>query len=59
MKPCANEAIRLGTAVASCELIGLVPQRAFDMAPGFFRRAANFNESRIIEVRIRQLLQSK
>jgi len=54
-----DEAVRLGTMVASCELIGLVPRKAVDMAPEFFRRAANFTESRILEFRIEQLLQSK
>lgn len=54
-----GEAAKLGTLVASCELIGLIPRRAFEMAPEFFKRAANFNESRIIETRMEQLLHSK
>jgi glutamate formiminotransferase len=44
-----REATLAGTAVESCELIGFVPQRAFESAPAFFQRAANFEESRIIE----------
>jgi glutamate formiminotransferase len=44
-----REAERLGTRVARCELIGFIPRAAFEMAPDFFRRAGNFNESRIVE----------
>lgn len=51
-----REAARLGTSIASSQLVGFVPQRAFDQAPGFFEHAENFNESRILEVRIAQLL---
>ena len=54
-----REAARLGTTVASSQLIGFIPRRAFEMAPEFFRRAENFDESRILETRIHQLLQSK
>jgi glutamate formiminotransferase len=43
------EAKLAGTAVESCELIGFIPRRAFEAAPAFFQRAANFQESRIIE----------
>ncbi|HEY1760478.1 MAG TPA: glutamate formimidoyltransferase [Bryobacteraceae bacterium] len=51
-----EEAARLGTRVRSCELIGFIPRLAFEKAPSFFRRAANFEESRIIETRLGQLL---
>jgi glutamate formiminotransferase len=54
-----EEAIKLGTRVRSSEIIGLIPLHAFTMAPAFFRRAANFSESRIIETRIDQLLHSR
>jgi glutamate formiminotransferase len=54
-----DEAERLGTRVAGCELIGFVPRAAFEMAPDFFLRAGNFDESRIVENRIHQLLHSK
>ncbi len=47
-----QEAERLGTRVNSCELIGFIPRAAFEKAPEFFRRAGNFDESRIIEHRI-------
>ena len=51
-----REASRLGTSIASSQLIGFVPRRAFEQAPDFFGRAENFNESRILETRIAQLL---
>jgi glutamate formiminotransferase len=54
-----GEAAHLGTLVASCELIGLIPRRAFESSPEFFKRAANFDDSRIIESRLEQLLHSK
>lgn len=38
--------------VASCQLIGFIPRRAFEMFPDLFRRAENFDESRVIETRI-------
>lgn len=53
------EAVRLGTAIAESELIGFIPRAAFEQAPAFFRRIRGFDESRIIETRIGQLLQSK
>jgi len=54
-----REAERLGTRVASSQLIGFVPRRAFEMAPEFFTIAENFDESRILETRIERLIQSK
>jgi glutamate formiminotransferase len=51
-----REAARLGTSVASSQLIGFVPRRAFEQAPAFFARAENFDPSRILETRIAQLL---
>lgn len=51
-----REAERLGTSVASSQLIGFVPRRAFEQAPEFFNRAENFDESRVLETRIAQLL---
>jgi glutamate formiminotransferase len=50
------EAARAGTRVRSCELIGFIPRRAFEQAPEFFRRAANFDESRIIETNLEKHL---
>lgn len=54
-----EEAARLGTRVRCCELIGFIPRRAFEQAPDFFRRAANFTEWRIVEARLAHLLHSK
>ena len=54
-----QEAGRLGTAIAGSELIGFVPQQAYEMAPSFFRRARGFDESRIVETRLAQLLESE
>jgi glutamate formiminotransferase len=51
-----REAVRLGTSIASSQLIGFVPRRAYEQAPQFFERAENFNESRILETRIAQLV---
>jgi len=50
------EAAQLGTSVASSQLIGFVPRRAYEQAPAFFERAENFNESRVLETRIAELL---
>jgi glutamate formiminotransferase len=47
-----EEARQLGTGIRSSELVGFVPRRAFEQAPDFFRRAGNFDESRILENRI-------
>jgi glutamate formiminotransferase len=51
-----QEAARRGTSIASSQLIGFVPRRAYQLAPEFFRRAENFNESRILETRVAQLV---
>jgi glutamate formiminotransferase len=45
-----------GTEAASSQIIGFIPRRAYEMAPEFFQRAENFEESRILETRIEQLL---
>jgi glutamate formiminotransferase len=45
-----------GTEAVCGEIIGFIPRRAYEMAPEFFRRAGNFEESRILETRIAQLL---
>ena len=54
-----DEAARLGTAIAESELIGFIPRAAYEQAPDFFRRIRGFDEGRIIENRIEQLLQLK
>jgi glutamate formiminotransferase len=45
-------AIHEEAPVASCQLVGFIPRHAFEMFPDFFRRAENFDESRVIETRI-------
>jgi glutamate formiminotransferase len=52
----AREADRLGTRVAFSQLIGFIPRRAYVQASEFFLRAENFDESRILENRIAQLV---
>ena len=42
----------LGTEILASQLVGFIPQRAHEMAPEFFDRAENFDQSRIIENRI-------
>ena len=54
-----TESVQRGTSVRAGEMIGFIPRAAFAAAPSFFRRAANFSESRIIETRLQQLLHSK
>lgn len=54
----AREAAHLGTSIAESELIGFIPQAAYQKSPAFFRRARGFDESRIIEKRIEQLLRA-
>ena len=41
--------------VASSEIVGLVPRKAFDMAPEFYLRAANFDPGVILENRLAAL----
>jgi glutamate formiminotransferase len=48
-------AVELGTKAGSGELIGFVPRAAYDAAPEFFKRAGNFELSRVIENRIAEL----
>jgi glutamate formiminotransferase len=50
-----REARRLGTAIVESELIGFIPQAAFEQAPEFFRRTRGFDAARIIENRIAHL----
>jgi glutamate formiminotransferase len=53
------EAARLRTTIAESELIGFIPRAAFEQSPAFFSRIRGFNDSRIIEIRIGELLQSR
>jgi glutamate formiminotransferase len=52
----AASARELGTEAVAGEIIGFIPRRAYDSAPDFFHKAENFEESRILETRIAQLL---
>jgi len=52
----ASTARELGTEAGAGEIIGFIPRRAYEMAPEFFQRAENFEESRILETRIAELL---
>lgn len=49
------EAARCGVRIASSEVVGLIPARAFDMAPEFYRRAANFSSDLLLENRLAAL----
>ncbi len=51
-----EEAAHLGTQTRGGELIGMIPRKGLSASPAFFQRAANFEEGRIIEERIAQLL---
>jgi glutamate formiminotransferase len=50
-----RQAAQAGTSVHSCELIGFIPRAAYDAFPAFFKRAANFEEARIIEAHLLDL----
>jgi glutamate formiminotransferase len=52
----AAAARELGTEAVAGEIIGFIPRRAYQSAPDFFHKAENFEESRILETRIAQLL---
>jgi glutamate formiminotransferase len=51
----SKAARELGTEAVAGEIIGFIPRRAYEMAPEFFKRAENFEESRILETRIAEL----
>ena len=57
-KAIADEAGRNATSIASSQIVGFIPRRAFEMFPEFFRRAENFDESRVIETRIARMKES-
>jgi glutamate formiminotransferase len=50
-----QEAARLGAGIASSQLIGFVPRKAYLKSPRFFERAENFEPDRILETRIEQV----
>ena len=51
-----REAARHGVAVASSEIIGLVPQKALDQAAAPLLKMENFNPSIILENRLAAVL---
>ena len=57
MTTIAAAARELGTEAVAGEIIGFIPRRAYEMAPEFFRRAENFEESRILETESRHAAQ--
>lgn len=46
-----QEADAAGVAIAGCELVGMLPRRAYDMAPAFWERCAGFSPRSILERR--------
>jgi glutamate formiminotransferase len=50
-----NEAAKLGAAIASTEIVGLVPERALDKKAEYFLKLENFEEDKVLENRIEQL----
>lgn len=48
----ARLASELGTEATTGEIIGLIPRAAYQQAPRFFERAANFDSNRILENRL-------
>ncbi len=44
-----------GTSIYASELVGFIPQRAFNLAPDIYRQCRNFSESRILEIRIAEV----
>jgi glutamate formiminotransferase len=50
------EAARRGVRIASSEIVGLVPTKAYDMAPEFYDRAANFTSDLLLENRLAALI---
>ncbi len=47
-----REAERHGVALADSEIVGLIPLRAFQQAPEFYRRCRNFRPDRVLEERL-------
>ncbi len=54
----SREAARHGVAIASSEIVGLIPQKALDDSAGYYLRLENFNSDQILENRLRESLAS-
>jgi len=50
-----REAERYGVSLAGSELVGLIPRRALEMAPEFYRRCDNFRPDLVLEDRLAAL----
>lgn len=54
-----REAARQGLEIAGSEIVGLVPRKAYEMAPAFFQRCDNFDPGVILENRLAELESKK
>ena len=52
----ASEAELHGTPILESELIGFIPQAAFEKAPEFFRRTRGFDGTRVNETRMKSAI---
>jgi len=50
-----GEAQRCGVSIAGCEIVGLIPRRAYEMAPRFYERAENFRPDVLLETRLERV----
>lgn len=50
-----REAASHGVSLAGSELVGLIPRKAFEMAPDFYRRCDNFHPGVVLEDRLAAL----
>lgn len=50
-----REAERHGITLAGSELVGMIPRKAFQMAPEFYRRCENFHAGKVLEDRLAAL----
>ena len=53
-----READRLGVAIASAEIVGLVPRGALDRNAEYFSKLENFSEDKILENRLARCYQT-
>src|SRR3989442_1456471 len=51
-----REAERYGVSVAGSEIVGLIPQKAFDQTAQFYLRLQNFNPGMILESRLEAVM---
>lgn len=53
-----REAERHGVAIASSELVGLIPRRAMEMAADFYLQMENFSPAKVLENRLEEALEA-